>query len=60
MTKFVFGFCFLAAAAVGCKDPVVVEGGVLGPQAATLEDFPRVEGSGSINPPCHRSVWLSV
>ena len=44
-TGFVSGFSFLAAATVGCKDPVAVEGDVLGPQAATLEDVPRVEGS---------------
>ena len=29
---------------MGCKDPVAVEGDILGPQAATLEDIPWVEG----------------
>lgn len=36
---------FLAAATVGCKDPEAVEGDVLGPQAATLEDVPKVRDS---------------
>ena len=42
--EFVFDFSFLAAATVGHKDPVAAEGDVLGQQAATLEDVPRVEG----------------
>ena len=42
--EFVFDFSFLAAATVGHKDPVAVEGDILGPQAATLEDIPWVEG----------------
>lgn len=35
----------LAAAAVGHKDPEAAEGDVLGPQAATLEDVPKVRNS---------------
>jgi hypothetical protein len=48
--EFVFDFCFLAAAIVGRKDPVAAEGDVLGPQAATLEDVPQVEGGWMWNP----------
>lgn len=42
---FVFRFQVLAAAAVGCKDPVAAEAVVLGPKAATLGDALRVKGS---------------
>ena len=51
-TEFVFGFSFLAAATVDRKDLVAVGGKVLGPQAATLEDVPRVKGGRcGIQPP---------
>jgi hypothetical protein len=49
--EFVFDFGFLVAATVGCKDPMAAEGDVLGQQAATLEDVPRVEGGGCGIPP---------
>ena len=45
---------------MGCKDPVAVEGDILGPQAATLEDVPRVEGSGCGIPPCQEGSGSGI
>ena len=53
-----FGFGFLAAATVDHKDPVAVEDDVLGLQAATLEDVPRVEGDGCGIPPPSARGWM--
>ena len=59
-TGFVSGFSFLATAAVGCKEPVAADRDVLGPQATTLEDIPRVEGAGCGIPPQESQESLAV